>query len=98
MDALHDLHRPGVAGCRRPARGRQTASLIVPRTLKGLLEPAHVPVPTQLATHLPVGAYLEETEPAVQRDRGVVGQRDAGIRAMDVLATQRLEQRGVERS
>src|SRR5437899_9409628 len=86
--AAHDQHRqPAAAG-----ELRLGAALASQR----FLEPGDVPVAVELAALFRVQRHALEPESLVQLDRLRVGQGDAGIRAMQVFALERFEQRLVE--
>src|SRR5687768_9584302 len=57
-----------------------------------LLQPQHAPVLPELEPDLVVGPDVAEPEAAMQRDRGRIRQGDAGVRAVDRLGGQHVEQ------
>src|SRR6266851_8123935 len=73
-----------------PWPGRVSVSDL--RAAQRLFVPAHVPVAVELASLFgEVGDPLE-AEPLMERDRRLVGQRDAGVGAVHVLALKLLEE------
>src|SRR5258706_9183301 len=74
------------------------ASVCELRTDQRLFVPAHVPVAVELAALLGEVGYPLEAEPLVERDRRLVGQRDAGVSTVQVLALELLEELLIEAS
>src|SRR5712664_4290928 len=79
-----------------PWLGRASASDL--RAAQRLFVPAHVPVAVELASLLGEVGNPLEAEPLMERDRRLVGQRDAGVRTVQVLALQLLEELLIEAS
>src|SRR5260370_36569331 len=74
------------------------ASVCELRAAERLFVPAHVPVAVELATLLGEVSNPLEAEPLMERDRRLVGQRDAGVSTVQVLALELLEELLVEAS
>src|SRR5258708_38605419 len=74
------------------------ASVCELRTAQRLFVPAHVPVAVELAALLGEVGYPLEAEPLMERDRRLVGQRDAGVSTVQVLALELLEELLVQAS
>src|SRR3954471_13516853 len=83
----------------RPATSWAAMSmrLLSRRPSQRALEPLHVDVAPELGADLAEDADGGEAEPQVQRPRGQVGHRHAGVRAVQVLAGEHVEQPLVQR-
>src|SRR5216684_5394523 len=74
------------------------ASVSDSRAAQRLFVPAYVPVAVELASLLGEMGNPLEAEPLMERDRRLVGQRDAGVSTVQVLALHLLEELLIETS